>query len=141
MRAPIISQKDRHIGEAYANYKRFLTLRANRDYQWAAILLFYSAIHLIDACHAHYHPTERLNNHSERNDYVRYDEPKRIKRDYDYMYIVSIQLRYELQVATTVDLDDFYKHFEIVQEHLRDQHNIAWQLPVVQAPVNRPTTP
>ena len=73
MTAPILSVAvHNHTQEAFANFQRYELFRDNPVHtSWAVVLLFYSALHLVDAYHhAQYAPLP-MGSHTSRNQFVR----------------------------------------------------------------------
>ena len=86
---------NRHKAEAGANYHRYEILRDQGEWGWAVVLLFYSALHLVEAYKCIHHPGRAFKNHEERLDYV-FDELFSINMYYRTLYSMSRSVRYDL---------------------------------------------
>jgi hypothetical protein len=85
----------RHIIEAETNYRRYEDLKSREEWGWAAVLLFYSALHLVEAHKCLYDPDRRFASHEQRNDYV-YDALQTINVWYATLQYISRSVRCDL---------------------------------------------
>ena len=88
-------EASKHTAEAKANYHRYVILREQGEFGWGVVLLFYSALHLVEAYKRIYHPNEILDDHRKRLNYV-YDELRQISVYYETLYTMSRHVRYYL---------------------------------------------
>lgn len=88
-------EANKYKAEAKANYHRYVILREQGEFGWAVVLLFYSALHLVEAYKCIYHPDALLDDHRKRLDYV-YDELRQISVYYETLYNMSRHVRYYL---------------------------------------------
>ena len=88
--------------------------------EWEVVILFYSALHHIEAymdmregCHS--------DNHSQRNRYIRKTEDFReIWPAYSYLYRISINARYEAMTFTAEEIRVLEANqFDQIKQHLR----------------------
>lgn len=119
-----------HIEEAKDNYERYLRLlEDDRDIDWALVILFYSALHLVQA-HAERHAPKITGvaipmDHHTRNDYVK----RQLSEIYDeYMLLqnASKDARYKRIKRTrekVIDLHDNF--FEPIKSGVA-RRNIKW---------------
>ena len=113
MDAPSLNEIEasKYITEAKANYHRYVVLREQGEFGWAVVLLFYSALHLVEAYKCIYHPNEVLDDHRKRLDYV-YDELRQISIYYETLYSMSRHVRYYLYLCNEDKAD--YAHGDYI---------------------------
>ena len=87
-----------HTAEAGANYRRYEILREHEEFAWAVVLLFYSALHLVEAHKCIHHPDKSLSDHREISYYV-LGELSEIHEYYDELYRMSRSIRYYLRAC------------------------------------------
>ncbi len=118
-----------HIDEAHANYQRYELLLAIPEHRgWACVLLFYSALHLVEAYKCVYHPDERIDGHEQRDAYI-YDELFEIHAHYKAMYELSRNIRYKLRPVSVEDARRLHDdHFAQLRKFFRGI-GFAWQSP------------
>ena len=100
-----------HILEAAANYQRYQRLLDGGDPDWALTLLFYSAVHLVQAC-AEQEATRPGSppapaNHGERLDYVA-NRLARVFTAYRTLQEASEDARYDLVKRTEDEVRRFH---------------------------------
>lgn len=122
---------DAHIEEAKANYQRYeLMLERDENVSWAAVFLFYSAIHLIQARAFQDTSDDIPGDHEDRSDYVSHYLPVPIARSYAVLYIASRQVRYDLKPKSRAEVRALHDdHFAKLRRHFREEFGIAWQYP------------
>ena len=108
------TQSNRHLNEAKANYTLFEKLRDQQHWGWATVVLFYSALHLVEAYKCIHHPHLDFKGHSERNDYV-FDNIRTINIGYRSLYSMSRSVRYDLFDCKEVHL-----------KHVEGDYNLLW---------------
>src|SRR5438270_14087151 len=108
----------RHIAEASANYARYEHLNEVGEYGWAVVLLFYSALHLVDAYKCIHHPGVDFRNHEQRDEYV-FDELRSIHVYYKSLLSMSRSVRYDLYDCSSENVH--YAHGEYTQLWLEMQ--------------------
>jgi hypothetical protein len=119
---------DKHIQEAKENHERYLRfVEDDRDIDWAIVVLFYSALHLVQA-HAERH-ARRLNEqipytHPERDGYVA-RQLSEIQEDYDLLQSASKDARYKLKKRSKREAETIYSWFEAIRSRLA-RRKISW---------------
>jgi hypothetical protein len=119
---PNRDQSLHHIQEASDNYARYQMMsEQDRDLGWAVTLLFYSALHLVQA-HAERHCTRTPSNpfpvdHQSRDPYVANNLPE-VAHEYTRLYNASMDGRYRLKKFTMEDVQRYHDQAYVV---LRDK--------------------
>ena len=129
MDAPSFSEieSSRHKAEAKANYHRYTLLHEQGEYGWAVVLLFYSALHLVEAYKCIHHPAESLNDHRKRLDYV-YDELRQISVYYETLYTMSRHVRYYLYVCSEEKADYAHGDYTLLWAEMQ-KRGITYEYP------------
>jgi hypothetical protein len=128
--ARVPGRAQEHIDEAEANYRRYeLMLGASENVPWATALLFYSALHLIQA-YARYRTRHWIpRDHEDRADYVAENMPLGIAFHYTKLYRASRLARYSMVKYTRAEVRTLHDdQFAKIRRHLREQ-GVAWQSP------------
>ena len=107
-------QSNRHISESSTNYTRYENLKNSGEYGWAVVLLFYSALHLVEAYKCIHHPSNKFSSHSQRDDYV-FEKIRSINQYYYSLSSMSRSVRYDLYDCKPENLQ--YAHGE---------YNVLW---------------
>jgi hypothetical protein len=131
----------KHIEEAKANYQRYeMMIMQPENVSWAAVFLFYSAIHLIQAMARRDTPLEVPRNHEDRRSYVSRYMPA-VAVLYLTMDDVSMDVRYKLktyEVARVRRIHD--TQFKPVRTYLKECQ-VEWTFPLhPTSPENSETT-
>ena len=124
-----------HIQAAKGNYGRFERLALNPpDVGWALVLLFYSALHLVQAHALAKCPTispaspswrKVPEDHSERLKYIS-DHLGRLYADYSRLQDASQDVRYELWLPSADEVKSYHdREFAKISEHLHNA-GITW---------------
>ena len=127
-----ISPKSReHLQEAYENYcryKKFLDDKENLN--WAIVLLFYSAVHLVNAYAATKDPYTRFTSHQDRDKYININI-KSIYEIYRRLEVASRSARYDLarydRNRTVRFHDETFNRIRIELKTL----GFEWEVPII----------
>lgn len=112
------------LAQARRNHRLFEQLwMAGEFLDWSIIVLFYTALHLVDA-HAAQAGIPPFQNHVERRGYV-YQEVRLIWRRYRFLDNDSRRARYELWLPTNVDVEIALRDLQRIAGHLRSD-GIVW---------------
>jgi hypothetical protein len=125
----------KHINEAHDNYRRYERyLQIPEDTGWALVLLFYSAVHLVQA-----HAIAKLkgrsdqtipDDHTARFSYIA-NNLGSIETHYSRLFDLSIHVRYHLYKPSREELERIHRDYYVrVQSHFRQ---IGFMWPEVQA--------
>lgn len=122
-------QSLRHLQEAYINYQRYESfLDEPQNLHWAVVLLFYSAVHLVDAYIAGKHPDVKIAKHEDRDSYIA-NQMSAITREYAKLKSASRGARYtfaEYDRARSVRLAD--ECFRPIRIFMREA-GFWWEVP------------
>lgn len=116
-----------HIDEARSNYRRYeRMIQEPEDVSWSAVMLFYSALHLIQAYARHYTPGDIPGDHEDRADYASVNFPPDIAQNYIKLDRVSRQARYHLTKFTAPEVKSLHDSaYAKIRRYLREQ-GISW---------------
>ena len=107
-----------HLVKAESNEKLSIALRTGLNLDWSVTILFYAALHLVEATLA---PHVHSGNHTARFANVRGDQRLRpIFFHYRELYNVSLRSRYDCEdftVSFVQNLD--IAHYQPIKQHLR----------------------
>ena len=120
-------QAKEHISQAQNNYQRYLRLlQTPEEAGWALVILFYAALHLVQAHAITRHPGEAPpKDHQERSIYVA-SHLGRLYADYLRLQDGSEEVRYNLWYPTRADVEPFHdKAFQNIRRHLSTL-GISW---------------
>ena len=109
-----------HITQAQNNYQRYLRfVETPEDAGWALVVLFYAALHLVQAHAITKHPGETPpKDHQERKVYVA-NNLGRLQGDFLNLQDGSEQVRYDLWYPTRADVEPYHdQEFENIRKHL-----------------------
>jgi hypothetical protein len=126
--APLTPAAQAHVDQARANFALYQKLRADGECTWALTLLFYSALHLVDAWFVQ-NRYGRPRDHMERGDWIRTHLAsigRRPNTHYPDLLSASMDGRYRLRVFTHAEVGA-YEHGEF--GHIKAQmakRGIAW---------------
>jgi hypothetical protein len=112
--------KDQHLTQAAHNEKLAETLSRTAYVDWAVTVLFYAALHYVDAILA----VSQVNpdNHGERQTEIkRNDTLKRIYPEFRYLQVQSRNARYLVLPPNGINLVEAKKQFDIVRAHVRSR--------------------
>lgn len=79
------------------------------EYGWASLLLFYSALHLVEAYRYRHHPHKVFRDHADRNEYVSVELPT-LRDAYRTLRSISVSIRYDM-------LDCKERNYEFVLDY------------------------
>lgn len=118
-----------HIAEAKSNYDRYSRFAANTDDTgWAIVVLFYSALHLVQAHAVTRCPALREkipNSHVDRNSYVS-RHLGNIDLAYRNLRDASEDFRYKLRQPETWEPEQYrIVHYERIRTYLADR-GMGW---------------
>ena len=120
-------QAKKHIAQAQDNYRLYLRLLETPEgVRWALVVLFYAALHLVQAHALTKYPNDMPSkDHLERRVYVA-GNLGRLFGDYIRLQDVSEQVRYELWYPTRENVEPYFiQEFENIRKHLAIL-GIAW---------------
>lgn len=107
-----------HLAKAESNHRLALALQTGPNPDWAVTILFYTALHLVEATLA---PNVHSANHSERFSNVyshRYLRP--LAYHYRHLYDASLDSRYDCWQFTPTDVQTLYvTRFEPIKRRLQ----------------------
>lgn len=96
-----------HLDQARHNYRLYLHLQAEGQFlDWAITLLFYTALHLVQAHAAQFGPWVP-ENHEERRAYIR-EQLNRLFYDYRDLEDRSRDMRYDLYPTTAEEVQSWH---------------------------------
>src|SRR5258708_5422545 len=111
-----------HLEESHKNYRRYELLQSAGETEWALVLLFYSAVPLLQSHAVHAAGTAGANSapksHEQRLDYA-YDHCGSIFNEYRILYEKSRDVRYDLVKMTDADLLTYHDtEFRKIRQYL-----------------------
>jgi hypothetical protein len=117
-RNPDVPSRLEHLAKAESNHQLALALQTEPYLDWSTTVLFYSALHLVEATLA---PFTHSRSHSERFANVNSHQHLRpLFRHYRYPYDVSLDSRYDCWIVTTADVQRLYlTRYEPIKRHLQ----------------------
>jgi hypothetical protein len=116
--------KDEHISKAERNEQFANVVGQGKFIEWAITILFYSALHYVDAVLAVsvIHP----DSHSQRDDAIgKNDTLMRVRPEYRTLETLSQNSRYRSMKIEPSDLHEAQKNFDILRAHLRGRMGLA----------------
>jgi hypothetical protein len=122
---------ERHIQEAFANYRRYeRSLTVPDDIAWASVFLFYSAIHLVNAYKIDKDPNYGdIDDHKKCNAYVS-THLRQISNEYKTLYASSRLARYKLRQFNISESRKFHdEHYNRIRRFM-EREGFAWVTPV-----------
>ena len=112
--------KPEHISKAEHNEKLAETLSRTAYLDWAVTVIFYAALHYVDAILAAsvVHPET----HSERNDAIGTNAKLlKIRAEYRILETLSRNARYRSMKIEPADLQEAQNNFSVLRSHLRSR--------------------
>jgi hypothetical protein len=113
-----VPSRSQHLAKAETNQRLSLALQSGPNLDWSATVLFYAALHLVEAVLApHVHSV----NHTARFGHVRnHPHLHPIFFHYRELYNVSLQSRYECEALSLAVVKRLYiANYEPIKQHLR----------------------
>jgi hypothetical protein len=107
-----------HLANAERNQRLAIALQAGPDLEWSVTVLFYAALHLVEATLA---PSIHSPNHKARNQTVQLD-PRfyPIYLHYRELYYRSLDARYECTPFNVLQVQHLYAaHYQPIKRHLQ----------------------
>ena len=110
--------RQQHLANAERNQRLSIALQTSADVDWAVTVLFYAALHLVEATLA---PVVHSPNHKIRNETVQLDPRLRpIHHHYRDLYHRSLDARYDCVPFTTLQAQHLYvTRYEPIKRHLQ----------------------
>ncbi len=110
--------RQQHLANAERNQQLSIALQTGPDLAWSVTVLFYAALHLVEATLA---PSVHSPNHNARNQTVQYDSRFHpIYRHYRELYRRSLDARYECTPFNILQVQHPYvTHYEPIKRHLQ----------------------
>jgi hypothetical protein len=107
-----------HLAKAESNQVLAVALLRDRQLDWSVTVLFYAALHLVEATLA---PQTHSANHRDRFDNVKYDPRLSPIHDDDrYLYDLSLRSRYDCRVFTAPFVQALYAtRYVPIKRHLQ----------------------
>jgi hypothetical protein len=113
-----VPARQQHLANAERNQRLSIALQAGPHVEWAVTIMFYAALHLIEATLA---PSAHSSNHNARNQTVQFDARFHpIYRHYRELYRRSLDARYECTPFTILQVQHLYAtQYEPIKRHLQ----------------------
>jgi hypothetical protein len=110
---------ENHKNQAIRNEDFHNLAKGNSYFDWAAVGLFYAALHYVDSYFL-FKYNRRHNNHKSRNGEISYEKNlKQIFSNYMLLYDMSRNVRYELFKPNKNDVEQlFKKDFTQIKGHI-----------------------
>ncbi|MFN8637039.1 MAG: hypothetical protein U0893_24590 [Chloroflexota bacterium] len=110
--------KAEHLAKAESNERLSIQLRSGPDPAWSVTILFYAALHLVEATLA---PHGHSPNHSARLATIRFDRRFRpVQAEYRFLYDLSLRARYDCRPFNEQDVQAIYDaYYEPIKRHLQ----------------------
>ena len=110
--------RQQHLANAERNQRLSIALQSGPHIEWAVAVLFYAALHLVEATLA---PSVHSPNHKTRNQTVQLDPRFHpIYRHYRELYYRSLDARYECASLYILQVQHLYAtHYEPIKRHLQ----------------------
>jgi hypothetical protein len=137
---PVVLNEDAndHLAQARRNYRLYLQLRAGGEFtEWALTVLFYTAVHLVQAYAAQHGPWVPAN-HGERAEYIR-ERLGPVFHDYRDLQDRSEDVRYDLWTISEGELAEWHdRQFAHIAAYLGASRR---GIRLVEAPGSMPDRP
>jgi hypothetical protein len=107
-----------HLAKAESNQRLAIALQGGSQVDWSVTVLFYAALHLIEATLApHLHSTSHIvRDHNVQH----HPDLQPIYQHYRHLYRRSLDARYNCVVFTTLQAQHLYvTRYEPIKQHLR----------------------
>jgi hypothetical protein len=113
-----VPSRQQHLANAERNQRLAIALQSGPHIEWAVTVLFYAALHLVEATLA---PTAHSPHHNARNQTVQLDPRFHpIYRHYRELYYRSLDARYNCVPFTTLQAQHLYvTRYEPIKRHLQ----------------------
>ena len=110
--------RQQHLANAERNQRLSIALQSGPHIEWAVTVLFYAALHLVEATLA---PSVHSTNHKARNQTVQLDPRFHpIYRHYRELYYRGLDARYERASFNVSQVQHLYAaHYEPIKRHLQ----------------------
>ena len=117
-RSSDVPSRPDHLAKAESNQILSRALQAGPNVDWSVTILFYAALHLVEATLA---PQTHSPSHRDRFANIRRDPRLQpIHDDYRYLYDMSLRSRYNCQVFTAQFVRTLYVvRYEFIKQHLQ----------------------
>ena len=115
---PNVPSRQQHLANAESNQRLSLALQAGPHIDWSVTVLFYAALHLVEAALA---PQTHSANHNARFANIRrHPQIRHVYFDYYELYTRSLDARYDCAPFTMQQVQTLYlPRYEPIKRHLQ----------------------
>jgi hypothetical protein len=113
-----VPSRAQHLAKAESNQRLSLALQAGPHPDWSVTVLFYVALHLVEATLA---PQVHSANHRDRFENVKLDvRLQAIHAEYRHLYELGLRSRYDCRLFTQAFVQNLYVvEYEPIKRHLQ----------------------